>query len=122
MSAETRSFAPHYKPSSGSGQGQFLTSVTVASSGTAAASSRFPGNSNGGEYQIQISNKTTSWAHIQMGEFGNVLVATLTNGYPVAPGTVVTVTVPPEVSGASVILDGASGGSTSVVFTVGQGL
>lgn len=57
-----------------------------------------------------------------MGQFGNVLTATVDNGYPVAPGTVVTVTIPSEVNAASVILDAASSGSTSVVFSMGQGL
>jgi len=128
---EIRPFAPFYlrtqMTSTGQGtssqafQGQQAASVTVAASGTAASSTQFPGMpSNSIAYQVQIANLTDKWAFVNFGAFGNVRAATVTD-YPVGPGMVQVVTVDPEVSGASVILTGAAGGSTSVIFTRGAG-
>lgn len=128
---EIRPFAPFYLrsqyTSTGQGtsslafQGQQAPSVTVAASGAAASSTRFPGTpSNSIAYQIQIANLTDKWAFVNFGDVANLRAATLTD-YPVGPGMVQVVTVDPEVSGASVILTGAAGGSTSVIFTRGSG-
>lgn len=118
---DTRSFYPIYGPDTGIAQGKLKSSVTVTASATHAASGLLCPPS-GGFYQIQIANKTTAWAHVQFGQFGNVIAATVLTGYPVAPGAVVVVSVHPEVTGADVILDAAPGTATSVVFTVGEGI
>lgn len=125
---ETRAFAPLYGPADGTPTGGSLNaSVTVSSIGavTASTSAQLPGNrDNNSFYQIQIANKSTNaWAHVNFGVFGNVADATVAAGYPVAPGTVVVVSVNPEVSGASVIYDtDSTGGTASVIFTRGEGL
>jgi hypothetical protein len=118
--SETRPIAPLYNHQSGSTSGALVSSVTVAATTTHAASGQFPGT--GGQFlQVQIANLTTSWAYVQFGVYGNVTAATVATGYPVAPGSVVVVTVNNEVSGADVILD-SSGGTGNVIFTVGQGI
>jgi hypothetical protein len=53
---------------------------------------------------------------------GQTVRAATINDYPVAPGAVVVVTVDPEVNASSVYADGAPSGSTSVMFTRGEGL
>ncbi len=102
--------------------GETLPSVTVAAvDATSVPSAVFPGQSgNNGQVQIQIANKTNVWVHVNFGIFGAVVAANI-NDYPVAPGSVVVVSVDSEVSGATVFANGAPGGSTSVMFTRGSG-
>lgn len=116
---DTQAFAPSYKPTvpdtgAGGYAGSLQNSVTVAASTVAAASARIP---FGGE-QIQIANTSTAWAFVNFGVLGAVVAATAAASYPVAPGTVVVVTVDTEVSGASVIL---ATGTGDVIFTRGRG-
>lgn len=119
---DTQAFAPAYKKSVPDTNGSLLPSVTVsASESSATASTKI--NGSGAAVQIQIANKTTAWAHVNFGVLGLTLVdATVAASYPVAPGAVVVVTVDPEVDGASVILDAATTGSSSVIFTRGGGV
>lgn len=119
---DVRPFAPLYGPNAGAPAGTFTSSLTVTAS-AAAASGTLPGNSTGNSdlNQIQIANKTTAWAHVNVGRAGAVTAATVAAGYPVAPGGVVVITVNSEVSGVSVILDAAPGTATAVVFTRGAG-
>lgn len=121
---EMVAFFPLYGPATGTSQGGNFESITVASTNASAtASAQFPGNLDQNAFcQIQIANKTTAWAHIEFGRFGSVEVATVADSYPVAPGSVVIVSVASEVSGASVILDAAPGTATAVIFTRGQGM
>lgn len=117
---ETRAFQPLYTKATASANGTLQPSVTVAASGTHAASTQFPGQLTGnGSNQIQIANTTTAWAYVNFGIFGNVTAATVAASYPVGPGAVVVITVDGEVSGADVIL---STGSGNVIFTRGEGL
>ncbi len=118
---DTRSFFPLYAPSVGTTGGKLLSSVTVTASATHAASAQLaPGN--GGFYQLQIANTTTQWAYVQLGLFGSVTASTVATGYPVAPGAVVVISISPEVTGADVILGGAPGAATGVIFTLGEGI
>ena len=120
---ETRAFEPLYFPTGAITQGGTVESVTVVGSNSAAtASGQFSGNSNDGKQQIRVANKTTAWAHISFGVYGNVEAATVADDLAVAPGAVEVFTVAPEVTGASVILDAAPGAATSVMFTSGEGL
>lgn len=125
---DTQSFAPEYKKSVTDGStttnGTLLSSVTVtANNSSATASTAIPGVTPNTNTQIQIANKSTSWAHVNFGVLRlTVTEATVATGYPVAPGAVVVVTVDPEVDGASVILDAASTGSSDVIFTRGGGV
>lgn len=121
---DTQAFAPFYKVArpAQSQTGTLFPSVTVSVTSSAANSGTIPGAPNGSAVQIQIANKTSSWAHVNFGVDGAVVAATVASSYPVAPGSVVVVTVDPEVSGASVILDSAAGAATSVIFTRGGGL
>ena len=122
---ELRAFSPAYTRTGlgGTPAGRLLPSVTVAAvDATAVASAIFPGQlSNNSFVQFQISNKTAAWQHVSFGILGAVVPATL-NDYPVAPGSVVVVTVDPEVNAASVFSNGAPGAATSVVFTRGAGM
>jgi hypothetical protein len=120
---DTQSFAPLYSPSAGTGAGSWIASVTITASAT-AASAFLPGSAGvaNAAVQIQIANKTTAWAHINMGNLAGVTAATVAAGYPVAPGGVVVVSVPDEVCQVSVILDAAPGTETGVVFTRGAGI
>jgi hypothetical protein len=123
---ELRSFAPAYNRTgiiAGPVVGQCLPSVTVvAVNATAVASAIFPGQAgNNSLVQIQISNKTSVWVHVNFGVFGAVRASVLTD-YPVPPGSVVVVSVDAEVTGASVFADGGPAGSTSVMFTRGSGI
>lgn len=121
---ETRAFAPLYGPFAGTTAGGFAASTTVAATNSAAtASTAFAGGTNSGSYQLQIANKSSAWAHVNLGVVGALVAATVAASYPVAPGGVVVVTcIAPEVNGASVILDAAPSGTGNVVFTRGIGL
>jgi len=124
---DTRAFAPLYTTSNVAGGqvGQLQPSVTVAAAnGAAVASTVFPGTTDNNFCQIQIANKTSVWVHVNFGILlgGQTVRAATINDYPVAPGTVVVVSVDPEVNAASVYADGAPAGSTSVVFTRGVGV
>lgn len=120
---ETSPFFPMYGPTTGTTQGNLAVSVTVVgTNASATASTVFPGTLDSNGYQqLQIANKTTAWAHIELGRFGAVRVATVASSFPVAPGAVEIISVAPEVSGASVILDVAPGTATAVIFTRGMG-
>ncbi|CAB4121162.1 hypothetical protein UFOVP154_37 [uncultured Caudovirales phage] len=118
--SEIRAFAPLYRPSSGTGTGTLVPSVTVACSTSHAASAQLPGMYDGnGSAQILVSNATESWAYINFGIYGNVPAATVAASLPIPPGASLPVTVPPEVSGADVIL---SAGTGNVIFTRGEGV
>lgn len=121
---EAWALKPLYGPSSGSAQGSLYPSVTVIGAATATPSTRLPGAANSGTTQIQIANITNQWAYVNFGnlDIGTVTAATVAASYPVAPGTVVVVTVGDDVNGASVILGGAPGTATSVIFTRGSGM
>jgi hypothetical protein len=121
---ETRAFAPLYGPNAGTAQGGTLESITVtATNASATASAQFSGNAGQNAFcQIRVANKTSAWAHVAFGQFGNVEAATVADDFPVAPGAVEIFSVPSEVSGASVILDAAPGTATAVIFTRGEGL
>jgi hypothetical protein len=124
---DTQAFKPLYNASNvnASQVGQNVASVTVAASnGAAVASTVFPGTTQNSSVQIQIANKTNVWVHVNFGVLlsGQTVRAATINDYPVAPGAVIVVTVDPEVNASSVYADGAPSGSTSVVFTRGEGL
>lgn len=125
---DTQAFAPYYKTADpvNSQTGTLYPSVTVAASNSAAtASAVIPGAGNSAANQMQIANKTSAWAHVNFGILlggQTVTAATVASSYPVGPGAVVIVTVAPEVNAASVILDAAPTGSTSVIFTRGGGV
>jgi hypothetical protein len=134
MSNDVRAFSPLYnqtqyttnadRTSTKIQTGSCVVSVTVAAvDATAVASTEFPGTSNNPDSQIQIANKTSVWVHVNFGNITspNTVRAATINDYPVAPGTVVIVTVDPEVNAASVFANGAPAASTSVVFTRGSG-
>jgi hypothetical protein len=117
---ETRAFAPTYTPTTASYAGTLLASTTIAASTSAATNSTpFTGIAFSGLQQIQISNTTTAWAYVNFGVVGTIIAATVAAGYPVAPGTVVVVSVAQEVNAASVILGTGSG---NVIFTRGEGV
>lgn len=118
---ELRAYAPGYTPGAPNFQGTLLPSVTVAATDAAGASTRFPGNDNNTLCQIQVANLSTSWAYVNFGVFGAVTAATVAASYPVAPGSVVVVSVDPEVNGASVIL-GTAAATGNVIFTRGAGV
>ena len=126
---ETRAFAPLYSPSAAAPnaattQGTLSPSVTVTASAAAAASTQFPGVSPNSFCQMQIANTTAQWAYVNFGNLSIAVVtpATVAASYPVAPGSVVVVSVAGEVNGASVILAAAPGTATAVTFTRGEGL
>lgn len=124
MAVDTKPFAPLVSAATLTGQMTLQPSTTVTASTTAAASAQFAGNNdNNGYCQIQIANKTSAWAHVNFGDLtvAAVTAATVAAGYPVAPGGVVIVTLPPSMNAASVILDAAPSGSAAVVFTRGIG-
>lgn len=125
---EVRPFAPLYFPTTqaspgpGAQQGSGVASATAVAGVAATASTLFPGQAQGGNTcrQILVANKTSVWVHINFGVFAAVRAATLTDmGVP--PGGLRVFTVDPEVSGASVISDGAPAASTAVLFTRGVG-
>ena len=118
---DTQAFAPFYRIANvaASQKGTFVDSVTVAATaGGANASTGLLGPASGGS-QLQIANTTLSWAYVNVGRLGDLTAATVAASYPVAPGTVVVVTVDQEVSGASVIL---ASGAGNVIFTRGNGV
>lgn len=128
---DTRSFYPMYLRSSetvpvGGGlavatAGTLVASTTVIGVDTATASAKFPGTDNNNYCQIQIANLSTSWTYVNFGVFGNVTAATVSASYPVAPGSVVVVSVDKEVSGCSVI-HGTAAATGNVIFTRGEGI
>lgn len=121
---DTRSFFPMYLRSTPAAAGSLATSTTVAGVDTATASTKFVGTDNNNYCQIQIANVSTSgtsWAYVNFGVFGNVTAATVAASYPVAPGSVVVVSVDKEVSGASVIM-GTAAATANIVFTRGEGI
>jgi len=119
---DTRAFAPLYTPTiPGTSTGTLRASAFMGTTDAAAASPKFPGSDPNNFTQIQIANMSTSWAWVNFGVFGAVTPAVLGVGYPVAPGAVVVVSVDPEVSGASVILQTAAA-TGNMAFTRGGGL
>jgi len=96
-----------------------MASTTVAASGTAAASTAFAGGVGSGFYQLQVANTTSAWAYINLGVVGSLAAATVATGLPVGPGLTKTISVAPEVNGASVILASSTG---NVIFTRGEGI
>jgi hypothetical protein len=124
---DTQSFEPLYSrsvpvPGGSTTAGTLQPSVTVTASASAAASTRFPGGKLNANTQIQIANTTNQWAYVNFGVLSlTVTAATVAASYPVAPGAVVVVTVDPEVDAANVILGGAPGAATAVIFTRGEG-
>lgn len=121
MAGETSAFAPSYIKSFQAQVGTLVASVTVAGVDTATASARLPGGNTIGFNQLQICNLSTSWTYVNFGRFGAVVAATVASSYPVAPGSVVVVTVDSEVDGASVI-HGTAAATGNVIFTRGFGL
>jgi len=128
---DTRAFYPLYTqsqpapPSGGSAQqGTLQPSVTVVGAVTNTFSTAFAGSvaSNSGYQSLQIANKTSAWAHINLGVVGNIPAATVASSIPVAPGAVVVLSIHPEVNGAAVIMDAAPASATSVIFTRGDGV
>lgn len=121
MSHDTRAFAPLYVPSTNTTQGALQACATAVAGVASSASTLFPGTNQNMSQAIQVSNKTSVWVHVNFGVFGNIPAATLTN-YAIAPGATVIVTVNPEVTGATVISDGAPAASTAILFARGDGL
>jgi hypothetical protein len=123
---DTQAFAPAYRHSAnGSTQeGTLLDSVTVAATnGSATAGDMMPVTAqNGGQVQLQIANLTSVWVFVNWGRKGVVVAATVAASYPVAPGSVVVVSVDSEVNAVSVISLAAPASTTSVIFTRGVGL
>jgi len=117
-----------FSPLDGGATG-FAASVTVAGSTSSSAATQLPGNttnavsSTPGEplfyKQLQVSNTTSAWAYINCGPLNTVAAATVAASYPVAPGTVITMTINGLSTGVTVILGSGSG---NVIFTRGQGL
>lgn len=125
MSYDTAPFMPFYGPNAGIKAGGLTASVTITGSNTAAASALLPGNvgTYTGMLQIQIANTTSSWAYCNFSRnTAEIAAATVATGYPVAPGAVVTISVPSEVGAASIILGTAPGTLTAVIFTRGIGV
>lgn len=126
MANEVRSFYPLYQRSSETAgaatAGTLQPSVTVAGTAAAVASTVFPGVDRNNYCQIQIANQAAQWAYVNFGVLGGgltVTAATVAASYPVAPGSVVVVSVDPEVNAASVIL---ASGTGNVTFTRGEGI
>lgn len=121
---DVRPFAPLYGPNTGASPGGLTASVTITGA-TTAASAALPGPAYNDFCQIQIANTTTAWAYVNFGiaTTGSLALAAATTAasYPVAPGSVVVVTVSSEVAAASVILGAAPGTLTAVIFTRGAG-
>lgn len=91
-------------------------SVTVAGLSASATSGTLPArDANYG--QLQISNKSTSWAAINVGAVG-LAAATVALSYPVAPGAAIVISIDLYVTTMSLIMDTANG---NVVFTLGSG-
>lgn len=126
---EQRSFYPLYTQTqyvSGVASGGSLQpSVTVAATdASATASTKLTGTNDNNYVQLRISNVSTtltSWAYVNLGQFGAVTAATVATGLPIAPNTSVTISVDPEITGASVIL-GTAASAANVIFTRGEGV
>lgn len=121
---DTQAFAPLYKrssPTAPTQTGTLLPSTTLAATDASQATAKFQGAEPNACCSIQICNLSTSWAYVNFGVFGSVAAATVAASYPVAPGSVVIVTVDPEVTGATVIL-GTAAATGNVIFTRGEGL
>ncbi len=128
---EQRSFYPLYLKSTETAvqggpstqvAGTLAPSVTVAGTAAAVPSTVFPGTTDNNYVQIQIANTSAQWAYVNFGVLlGGLTVtaATVASGYPVAPGSVVVVSVDKEVNAASVIL---ASGTGNVIFTRGEGI
>ena len=118
---ETRAFYPLYQPGAGTAAGSLYPSTTIAGTVAAAANTvPFAGVVSGNSMvQIQIANQSASWAFVNFGVVGSIVAATAAASYPVAPGSVVVVSVNSDVNGASVIL---ATGTGNVTFTRGEGL
>lgn len=114
-----------YLRSTPAAAGSLAASTTVAAiDASATASTKFVGTDNNNYCQIQIANISTSgtsWAYVNFGVFGNVTAATVAASYPVAPGSVLVVSVDKEVSGASVIM-GTAAATANIIFTRGEGI
>lgn len=118
---DTRPFAPLYTPTVPDvTAGTLRSSAFMGTTDAAANSPKFQGGDPNNFTQIQIANISTSWAWVNFGVFGAVTPAAAGVGYPVAPGAVVVVSVHPEVSGASVILQTAAA-TGNMAFTRGAG-
>lgn len=118
---ETRAFAPLYTATiPGGAAGTLQPCAFMGTTDAAAASPKFPGTDTNNFTQIQIANISTSWAWVNFGVFGAVTPAAAGVGYPVAPGAVVVVTVHPEVTGASAVLQTAAA-TGNMAFTRGAG-
>ena len=113
--SDITAFAPLYTVT-GTNAGTLIPSVTLAAT---ASSQAIQLPSGQGTNQIQIANQGTTWAFVNFGIFGSTPAATVAGSYPVAPGTVRTVGIAAEVTGATCILASSTG---SVTFTRGNGL
>lgn len=119
---DTTAFAPLYTPTiPGGNAGTLRPCAFMGTSDAAQASPRFPGSDLNNCTQIQIANISTSWAWVNFGVFGAVTPAQTGIGYAVAPGAVVVVSVHPEVSGASVVLQTAAA-TGNMSFSRGEGV
>ena len=118
---ETRSFEPLYKATVPDvADGALIASAFMGTTDAAGNSPRLPGVDSNNFRQIQIANISTSWAWVSFGVFGAVRAAVAGVDYPVAPGAVVVVTVHPEVTGASAVLQTAAA-TGNMAFTRGSG-
>lgn len=102
-------------------QGTLFPCAFMGTTDAPSNSPRFPGTDKNASTQIQIANISSSWAWVNFGVFGNVAAAAAGISYPVAPGAVVVVSVDPEVTGASVVLQTAAA-TGNMAFTRGEGL
>lgn len=120
---DTRAFRPLYTPSTQNPAvaGTLLPCAFMGTTDAPSNSPRFPGTDRNSSTQIQIANISTSWAWVNFGVFGSVTPVGAGVGYPVAPGAVVVVTVNPEVTGASAVLQTAAA-TGNMAFTRGEGL
>lgn len=126
MANEERSFYPLYTRSSTTGtvttQGTLRNSVTV-SANAGAQTTALPTTGAANIYnQIQIANTGALWAYVNFSwsSGGAVAAASVASSYPVAPNSVVVVSVDPEVDQVSTILTAA--GPQNVTFTRGEGI
>lgn len=119
MGSENKAFQPSFTHGNNFGvPGGEVLSVSVTATNASATASTILQSSDACCY---VANKTTAWAHVSFGVFGNVTAATV-NHIAVAPGTIKIFTVNTITTGASVILDAASTGSSVVMFTKGNGV
>ncbi len=118
---ETRAFAPLYGPvGAGSGVSSLIPSVTVAVSGT-AASAALPGTISTNAYcQLQIANTSSAWGYVNFsgGGTANIPAATIAASLPIAPSSIIVISVSSDVNAVSAI----SAGTGNIIFTRGEGL